>query len=234
VIKKSENPYLSHLFIFIPKKLFMRKNLFVTTIIILIVNFAFAQSTRFGFYAGPVAATMFEKVSGVKHNHDYGLGASIGVLLDVPMQKVGSFQPGFNFITKNSKDDVISNGQTVKTTTLLSYIELPLNVLFRIPAGAGKVTLGGGVAVAKAIKGKMTGTNNEKKDLSFGDNASNDFGIYDFGINALAGYEFKNNFFVTLNYNYGINRLFVGGDPKDKLYNRYIALRVGYLISGKK
>ena len=123
-------------------------------------------------------------------------------------------------------------------TSYISYIELPLNVLFRIPGGGGKVTLGGGVAVAKAIKGKMTtsdaNANNEKKDLSFGDNASNDFGIYDFGINALAGYEFKNNFFVTLNYNYGINRLFVGGDPKDKLYNRYIALRVGYLIGGKK
>src|SRR5258706_491370 len=214
----------------------MRKFLFVATFIILIVNFVSAQPTRFGFYAGPVAANMFQKVSGVKHNSDYVMGATIGILLDVPMQKHGSFQPGLNYVGKNSKDEFQLNGGTVNTKTTLSYLELPLNVLFRIPGGGGNVTLGTGVAVAKALDGKRTTTdgsnNKEDKDLKFGDGTSDDFGKYDFGINALAGYEFKNGFFVTLNYNYGINRLFVGGDPKDKLYNRYLALRAGFLIGG--
>ena len=217
----------------------MRKTLFLTTLIILIVNFVSAQSTRFGFYAGPVAANMFQKVGGVKHNSDYVMGATIGILLDVPMQKHGSFQPGLNYVGKNSKDEFEQGGQTIKTKTILSYVELPLNVLFRLPGGGGgNFTLGAGVAPAIALDGVRTTTdasnNKEDKDLSFGDGTSDDFGKYDFGINALAGYEFKNGFFVTLNYNYGINRLFVGGDPKDKLYNRYLALRAGFLIGGRK
>jgi hypothetical protein len=217
----------------------MRKNLILTIIIIiLIANFVSAQNTRLGIFGGPVAATMFKKVGGEKHNSDYVMGATGGILLDVPMQRYGSFQPGLNYVGKNSKDEVVSSsGEHINTKTTLSYLELPLNVLFRIPASSGNVTVGTGVAAAVALGGTMSSTGpmtNETKKLTFGDNATNDFARYDFGINALAGYEFKNNFFVTLNYNIGIHRLFVGGDPDDKLYNRYFALRIGLLIGGKK
>ncbi len=215
----------------------MRKNLLVIIIIILIVNSVSAQSTRLGFYGGPNVSTMFQKISGVKHTHDYVTGATVGILLDVPMQRYGSFQPGLDYIGKNSKDEYVSNGETIKTKTLLTYVEVPLNILFRIPAGGGKVTLGCGVAAAMAVSGTMSvrgnQSTNETKKLSFGDGTKDDFAKYDFGINGLAGYEFANGFFLQLNYNYGINRLIVGGDPKDKLYNRYLALRVGFLIPGK-
>jgi hypothetical protein len=43
-----------------------------------------------------------------------------------------------------------------------------------------------------------------------------------------------NGFFIAADYNHGINRLFIGGDIKDKLYNRYFAIRLGYLIGPKK
>jgi Outer membrane protein beta-barrel domain len=217
----------------------MRKNFLVAIIFIMIVNFVSAQSTRLGFYAGPVAANMWEKIGGKSRMHDYVLGATIGILLDVPMEKIGSFQPGLNYIGKNSKDTYTDNtGQVVKTKTTLSYLEVPINVLFRIPGGRGKVTVGGGVSAAMALDGQkstVAGSSvNVDKKLDFGDLTTDDYGKYDFGINALAGYEFRNDFFVTINYNYGINRLFVGGDPKNKLYNRYIALRAGFLIGGGK
>lgn len=218
----------------------MRKNLFVATIFILVVNLVSAQSTRWGFYAGPVAGNMWEKVGGKSRMHDYVLGATIGVLLDVPMQRIGSFQPGLNYIGKNSKDTYTDNtGTVVKTKTTLSYLEVPLNVLFRLKgAGSGKVTLGTGVSVAVALDGHMSTVAGSAvkvdKKLGFGDETTDDLGNYDFGINALAGYEFANGFFVTLNYNYGIQRLYVGGDPKDKLYNNYLALRAGFLLGGKK
>ena len=222
----------------------MRKNLIVSIVIILIANLVSAQNqiqdqhTRVGLFGGPTYANMFKKVGGEKSSSDYVFGATGGILLDVPMQRYGSFQPGLNYVGKNSKDEIVnSSGEHIKTQTTLNYLELPLNVLFRIPAGSGKATVGTGVAAAVALSGKMKSSGqmtNETKKLTFGDNTTNDYARYDFGINALAGYEFKNNFFVTLNYNIGIQRLFVGGDPDDKLYNRYFALRVGYLISGKK
>ncbi|TMI74589.1 MAG: PorT family protein [Bacteroidetes bacterium] len=219
----------------------MRKSLLITAIFILIVNFVSAQNTRLGFTAGPVASTMFQKVSGKKHMYDFGYAFTAGALLDVPMQKHGSFQPGINYIMKNSKDtytDPTTNKQVLAKYSL-TYIEVPINVVFRIPAGSsGNVLLGGGVAPAMAIKGKTTNeidnTITKDQGLNFGDETKDDFGQYDFGINAIAGYEFNNGFFIQLNYNHGINRLFVGGDPEDKLYNRYFALRLGYLISCKK
>jgi Outer membrane protein beta-barrel domain len=217
----------------------MRKNLFVATIFILVVNLVSAQSTRLGFYAGPVASNMYEKVGDESRMHNYLLGASIGILLDVPMQRIGSFQPGLNYIGKNSKDEYTDNtGTLVKTKTTLSYLEIPLNVLFRLPGGGGKVTLGGGVSVAMALDGHRSTIAGSAvkvdKKLGFGDEPADDYGKYDFGLNALAGYEFKNGFFVTFNYNYGIHRLFVGGDPEDKLFNNYIALRAGFLLGGGK
>ena len=222
----------------------MRKNLSVAIIAIIIANIVSAQTiqpqvTRIGFFAGPVAGNMWEKVSGKSHMHDYVLGSTIGILLDVPMQRFASFQPGVDYIGKNSKDSYTdNNGLIVHTKTTLSYLEVPMNVLFRIPNGSGKVTVGGGVATAVAINGKentTVGTSTpEEKKLQFGDLAVDDYVRYDFGLNFLAGYQFQNGFFVTFNYNWGINRLFVGGDPKDKLYNNYIALRAGFLLGGKK
>ena len=222
----------------------MRKNLIVSVIIILIANLVSAQgpnqnqSTRVGLFGGPTLANMFKKVGGEKSSSNYVLGATGGILLDVPMQRYGSFQPGLNYVGKNSKEEVVnSSGEHVQTQTNLSYLELPLNVLFRIPAGSGNATVGTGVAAAVALAGKMKSTGpmtNETKKLTFGDNATNDYARYDFGINVLAGYQFKNDFFITFNYNIGIHRLFVGGDPDDKLYNRYFAMRVGIMFGGKK
>jgi len=181
---------------------------------------------------------MWERIGGNSRMHDYVLGATIGILLDVPMQKIGSFQPGIDYIGKNSKDTYTdNNGQTIHTKTTLSYLEVPMNVLFRIPQGNGKVTVGGGIATAVAVSGKedkTIGNSSTNSKLEFGDLASDDYVRYDFGLNVLAGYEFQNGFFATLNYNWGINRLFVGGDPKDKLYNNYLALRAGFLLGGKK
>jgi hypothetical protein len=222
----------------------MRKNLFLAVLFILFANLLNAQSiqsqtTRIAFFAGAVAGNMWEKVDGKSRMHDYVLGSTFGILLDVPMQKIGSFQPGVDYIGKNSKNTYTdNNGQTVHTKTTLSYLEVPMNVIFRIPNGSGNVTVGGGVAAAMAISGNETTTvgNNPaaKKKLDFGDLTGDDYIRYDFGLNALAGYEFQNGFFVTFNYNWGINWLFVGGDPKDKLYNNYIALKAGFLFGGKK
>jgi hypothetical protein len=215
----------------------MRKNLFITSIIILLVNFASAQKTRFGFTAGGVAATMFEKVGGKTSTSDYRFGATAGILLDVPMQRHGSFQPAMTYTSKGGRGEFTQGTQTGKVKTNLEYIELLLNVVFRIHKGNGNIILGGGPATGIAISGKRLfdiGNSVGKETLEFGDATTDDFGEFDFGLNGLAGYEFKSGFFISANYCYGINRLFVGGDPKDKLFNRYFALRLGILIGGKK
>lgn len=215
----------------------MSKNLFATTIIILFVHFVSAQSTRFGITGGPVAATMYQKVVGVKKTGDYRFGATVGILLDVPMLKNGSFQPGLNYVQKGTKDKLVEGNQQGELKTHLHYLEMPLNVVFRIPWKNGKLILGGGPAVGLAISGKrlhdIANSRGEEK-IEFGDSRTDDMIGTDFGLNGRIGYEFTNSFFIAADYSYGINRLFIGGDKKDKLYNRYIAIRLGYLIGAKK
>lgn len=216
----------------------MRKNIFLLIIIVLIVDSVSAQRTRFGITAGPVASTLFSKVGDVKHTGDYRIGPTAGILLDVPMLKGGSFQPGVNFITKGVREDVAQGTQTGTLKTNINYLEVTLNVIFRIKHDLNNVIVGAGAVPSLPISGKRitdVGNAQGKESLEFGDKTTSDFNGTDFGINGLAGYEFANGFFATLNYYYGINRQFVGGDPKDKLYHRYFALKLGYFIPfGKK
>jgi hypothetical protein len=154
------------------------------------------------------------------------------------MLKGGSFQPGVNFITKGMREDITQGTQTGKLKTNINYLEITLNVIFRIPNNTNNFIVGAGAVPSLPISGKRitdVGNAQGKQSLEFGDKTTSDFNGTDFGLNGIAGYELANGFFATLNYYYGINRQFVGGDPKDKLYHRYFALRIGYFIpEGKK
>lgn len=216
----------------------MRKNLFVAIAIVLFVNSVSAQKTRWGITAGPVLATMYQKVTDVKTTRDPRIGATFGLLIDVPMQRVGSFQTGVNYIQKGAKDEFTdAGGLKVVTKTNLEYIEVPMNAVFRLPLGKGNVILGAGASVAFANGGKnlyIVGDSRGEDPIDFGDETDSEMNWVDFGLNGIAGYEFNNGIFIAANYNRGINRLFVGGSNEDKLYNNYIALRLGYLFKRKK
>jgi hypothetical protein len=221
------------------KKLFMRKNISFLLALAFVVNCALAQTqrTRFAFIAGPVASTMYQKVSGKTSTGDYRFGETAGFLLDVPMQKNGSFQPGLNVVTKGMRNDITQGNVNGTLKTNITYLEVTLNVVFRIKNAKDNIILGGGAVPSLPISGRRLtdlGTTEGRQDLTFGDKTSNDFNGTDFGADALAGYEFSNGFFATANYYYGFNRQFVGGDPKDKLYNRYFAIRLGYFIPFSK
>ena len=214
----------------------MRKILFLTAIIILIVNVVSAQKAHFGFTAGPVAATMFQKVSKKKSTADYRYGVIAGVFLDIPMQKNGSFQPAINFVTKGKREDYAQGNVNGTLKTDISYLEADLSVIFRIKYKTGNVILGGGPVSSLPISGtRVFDVANAagKEELEFGDKTTSDYNGTDFGLKGRLGYEFGKNLSITASYYYGINRQFVGGDPKDKLYHRYFALQVGYKIAKK-
>lgn len=169
---------------------------------------------------------------------DYRIGASFGIYLDVPMRKVGSFQPGVNFVQKGMSRNITQGNQEVKVKTHLDYVEFPLNVVFRIPVTSGHIVLGAGPAPAFCTSGKrlydQSGNSKGTEKIKIGDETSDELNWVDFGLNGIAGYEFNNGLSINAVYNRGINRLSVGGDEAIKLYNRYFALRVAILVKGKK
>lgn len=213
----------------------MKKNIFVTTIFILLISFVSAQASRFGFTAGFTMANMMDKNGDVKVNGDFKFGPTIGLVLDVPMEKNGSFQPALNFVQKGTKNLTTTGLNTTKTTTRLSYIEIPLNIIFKIRSSKGYFRIGGGPAVALGLSGKTTTETNSvitEKKVQFGTNTTDDLKGADFGLNAIVGYEFTCGGFVYINYTHGISTLLINAGDHS-LFNRYFGLRFGYLLKGK-
>jgi hypothetical protein len=149
-------------------------------------------------------------------------------------------QPGVLFTTKGAinKDD---EDAKVK----LSYIEVPINFLYKPVLGTGKLLLGIGPYVAFGIGGNVSNTAGKEADIEFTKEVSpSDYaaaaaaGLYpyfkrlDVGGNLLAGYEFSNKFSVQLNAQLGmvnINSEIEGVSNDDtKLKNTGFGLSLGY------
>lgn len=216
----------------------MRKILFSLAFIFLFSAVVLAQNTRIGLTGGVVYSTMFTNINGEKDLGDFKFGGTFGFMVDVPMEKSGSFRTGINFVQKGSDEEYIVGTDEYKLSRRLNYLEVPLMVMFKIPCKSSSVfRAGAGVTPAFALTGKQkleVNGSGEEEDIDFGDKTDSDLNWMDFGINLQVEYEFDSGVFLALNYNHGINRLFVGGNEKDKLYNHYFGLRVGYFLTKKK
>lgn len=209
----------------------MKKKLFVFALLIAIASFTQAQSTRFGVTAGATLSTFQMKADNVSIKSDAKIGFTAGVFADIALADNFSFQPGLNFTQKGGKFN--SNDELFGDATLtFSYLELPLNVLYKAPAGNGKFFAGVGPSLAYGLGGKAK-ADGESEDIKFGgDENEDDFKPFDFGGNIIAGYELSNGLSFSLNFNTTLNNFSHDSDVKAK--NTYFGLRIGYLLGGNK
>jgi hypothetical protein len=211
----------------------MKKMLLAAAIAVVTVNFAIAQ-TRFGIAGGVSFSNMTQKLLGEKMSGLYQAGIVFGVLVDMPMEKNGSFQAGLNFVQKGTHNKKTFFNPDQKTKLTLNYIELPLNVLFKI--SKTKLTVGGGPAFAIGSGGQSrveTSGVPVEDDVSFGEDEEDDFKAYDVGLNGQIAYNFTTSLFLAVNYTYGINSLFEDKSPDGQLWNRSGSVRLGYFFNCK-
>lgn len=213
----------------------MKKIFLSVAVIIFLANFSFAQSrVRAGFTAGITYSSLTEKINGIKTTGDFRTGPTFGFILDAPMKKNGSFQAGFNFTQKGTKGMSPFVGDTNQVKLLTYYLEVPMNVVFRIcPKKSNHFIFGCGVATALCLHAEKT-SGKKVVDLKIGTDNTKDYKGIDFGVTGLIGYEIKKNWFFQLNYTQGANTLVPSGQGKDRLLNKYYGLRVGYMISKTK
>lgn len=177
----------------------------------------------------------------------------VGFIGDVPL--AGSFvslQPGILFTGKGSKTESGSSTSTFysKATTNPYYIEVPVNVVVKLPMGtSSKFFVGAGPYGAIGIAGKTdietrTGvvTSNREENIEF----SNDdpttlnyeegagFGImrrFDYGLNGTAGIEGK-SLVLGVNYGLGLAKLQSGtnnnADNNNK--HRVLSFTIGFKL----
>jgi len=182
---------------------------------------------------GVRAGVNFQNINGkdnlgeqLKNNLVTGFHA--GVNYEVPVGTDIYFQPGLLFSTKGTKYEADDSKLS------LSYIELPLNIIFKPLLGSGHMLLGFGPYIGYGVGGKIDGV--EDLDVIFqGDvNDGDADGFYvkpfDAGANFIIGYEMASMLSFQLNAQLGLLDIHPNydADIKAAWKNTGFGLSVGY------
>lgn len=192
--------------------------------------------TTFGIRAG----VNFQNITGKNYDgsdvdNKLKTGFNVGVNAEVPVAPDFYVQPGVLFTTKGAKskadDDIKVN---------LSYIEVPINFLYKPTLGIGKLLLGIGPYIAFGVGGKYTDANDKETDIKFKNSISAteylSGTVYlkgiDVGGNLLAGYELSSRLSAQINAQLGlvkINPKIDGvSNDKTKYKNTGFGISLGY------
>jgi hypothetical protein len=203
----------------------MKRKIGLITAMVLGTIFSQAQektiqmgSTSFGLRAG----VNFQNINGKDENgnkleNDMLTGFNIGINVEIPVAPDFYFQPGLLYTLKGAKSTDIILGQTFNSTIKISYVELPLNFLYKPMLGKGHLLLGFGPYVAFGIGGKTTyegGGSSRSANIKFKNTVSatdpgnvSYFRPMDAGANMIAGYEFANKVSFQLNTQLGMLKI---------------------------
>ena len=161
-----------------------------------------ANKTTFGLRAG----VNFQNINGKdasddKLQNDLLTGFHAGVNAEIPVGTGTYIQPGVLYTQKGAKLEDSDN--KIK----LSYIDIPVNLIYKPVLGTGNMVLGFGPYVGFGIGGKVE-VGNTETDVEFTDSRSDlefhKFKRMDAGANFLAGYEFANKLSFQLNAQLGL------------------------------
>jgi hypothetical protein len=174
----------------------------------------------------------------------------VGVIGDLHLASILSFQPGILLSGKGSKTQSgnSSDANYFKATTNPLYLEIPANLVLKFPlaanakifAGAGPY-LGIGIAGKNKVEGKVQGVAFESKEniewsnddpTTLNEEEGAGFGVlrrFDYGLNALAGVEFD-KLLLGVGYGHGLAKLQSGSDnsSNDNNKNRVWSFSLGY------
>lgn len=209
-----------------------RKFLALSAVLALTAGAVSAQSkTTFGVRAGVNFTNLNGKFLDQDLDNKMKVGFHVGVNAEIPLADEFYLQPGVLFSTKGAKADEGDGKQNI------SYVEVPINFLYKADLGTGKLLMGVGPYVGIAVGGKFKG-DGEDLDMEFGNDVDTEleFAVtrkrLDYGGNLLFGYEFTNNFSVQLNAQLGMANMFPKADGEKlddtKMKNTGFGVSVGY------
>jgi len=178
-----------------------------------------------------------EDNSGKKLENDLLIGYHAGVNIQIPVATEFYFQPGLMFSTKGAESVSV-----LTPTYKLSYVELPLNFVYKGQVGNGYFMVGVGPYVAYGIGGKAiyeVGSVKSESDVTFknevvlGDPL---MAVYvkpfDAGGNIFFGYELAGGLFMQLNAQLGMLDIkpdhYLNPDDSSTLKNTGYGISLGY------
>jgi len=170
-------------------------------------------SSSFGLLAGANFQNLSgEDSEGKKLSNDMIVGFHAGLNYQIPIVPDFYIQPGVLFSTKGAK----YSDENFSATTSLSYIEVPIEFLYKGALGSGSIIIGLGPYFGYAIMGKTKFESdllNEDSDIEFTNTIEADaepkvyLKAFDAGGNIFAGYEMQSGLFFRLNTQLGMLNL---------------------------
>jgi hypothetical protein len=196
------------------------KTKYLTTVLLIIFTSVsvFAQSnlsskTSFAVLGGLNFQNLNGKdAGGDKFEYDLLLGYHGGVNAQIPVAPEFYFQPGLILSAKGAKN-AESFEMALASKIKLTYLEMPLNFVYKAALGDGYFMLGFGPYLAYGVGGKViweSGSGSIDYDVKFkkGNNSDNSSIFYlrpfDAGGNIFAGYELPGGLFFQFNTQLGM------------------------------
>lgn len=137
------------------------------------------------------------------------IGALCGVYLDVPAGKRIILRPEIDLVSKGAKTNDLPG---YKLPVKFTFVDIPVNVLYKKSFGEGSLVAGGGPFVGFPVKDY--------------------YALYplvtDYGLNGLVGYELPLGIAFNLNYSYGLANTSGNKEDFKKISNRYLGITIGY------
>ncbi|OKS86060.1 hypothetical protein RG47T_1507 [Mucilaginibacter polytrichastri] len=206
--------------------------------------------TKFGIKAGVNFTNVIMKdENGNKTNTQSMPGILLGLTVDIPVAGDFYIQPAAQYSRKGYKQETGGfYGSATNFKVNASYIEVPINLLYKPHLGTGNLLLGAGPYIGYGTGGNWKSENDaaigdmivgKKGDVIFKNNAMDggDINSYlygkplDYGLNFLAGYEFFNKLSVQLGAQVGLANLQPHTDGvtrEGKLKNSGFGISLGY------
>jgi hypothetical protein len=226
----------------------MKTKFFTISLVFIFLTITLQAQVGFGILGGVNFQNINGKDnSGNKLKNGILTGFHAGVNVNIPIAPDICFQSGLLFSVKGAKNDFFSpptkaSGDLV-TTTQLSYIEIPLNLVYIPQIGEGFIILGFGPYIAFGIGGKENsefGSVSYKRDVKFKNTVTNitdliDIAYYkpfDAGANIFVGYELSMGVFLQLNAQLGLLNINPeyswATDSKASYKNTGFGISIGY------
>jgi hypothetical protein len=167
------------------------------------------------------------------------LGFHAGVVYEIELAEGFYFSPGLLFSQKGAQysfqdyDDEFEGEVSIDLKTSINYLEVPLNLVYKIDMGGANLVFEAGPYLGYALDGKidmdfeaMGISFNMSEDIEFG-SEDDQMRRIDYGINAGIGLEFQ-NFKVGAQYGLGLGNL--SNDDDATIKHRVIGVSVGYFF----